>query len=193
MDQNPFETGFDPTRLTPGARRILEVASHLFYEQGIHAVGVDTIAAQSQVTKPILYKNFGNKDGLVTAYLRHRHDTWWAALEAAIAATDAPRALAFFDVYAEDAKTITRGCAYLNAAAELSEDHPAYPVIRHHKHAVCSRLADLITEDLPHVAQPKLLADHLFLLLEGAFAHHRIYGADLLIEARATAETLLRS
>ncbi|OLT45234.1 transcriptional regulator [Saccharomonospora sp. CUA-673] len=187
-----FGTGFDVATLTPGARRILDVASRLFYEQGIHAVGVDTIAAESKVTKPILYKNFGNKDGLVVAYLRHRHDTWWETLEAAIAAAAAPRALAFFDVYAEDTRTIKRGCAYLNAAAELREGHPAYPVIRHHKHAVCRRLAELITEDLPHVAKPKLLADHLFLLLEGAFAHHQIYGADLLIEARETAESLLR-
>ncbi|GAA1216280.1 transcriptional regulator, TetR family [Prauserella alba] len=178
--------------LTPGARKILEVASELFYEQGIHPVGVDTIAAESKVTKPILYKNFGNKDGLVAAYLRHRHDTWWPVLEAAIAAAEKPRALAFFDVYAEDAKTITRGCAYLNAAAELAEEHPAYSVIRRHKHLVRTRLAELIAEDLPDTPDPGSLADHLFLLLEGAFAHHRIYGAGLLAEGREIAEGLLR-
>ena len=64
--------------LTPGARSILDVGSALFYENGIHAVGVDTIASESGVTKPILYKNFGSKDGLVVAYLANRHRWWWA-------------------------------------------------------------------------------------------------------------------
>lgn len=179
--------------LTPGAHRILEVASRLFYDQGIHSVGVDTIAAEAEVTKPILYKNFGNKDGLVQAYLTQRHHSWWPTLEAAVEASEAPRALSFFDVYTEDAKTITRGCAYLNAAAELSEDHPAYPIIHEHKHAICQRLRELIEEDRPQIADPQRTADHLFLLLEGAFAHHRIYGGQLLAEAREIAEGVLRA
>lgn len=187
------EQPVDLESLTPGARTILEVASRLFYDQGIHSVGVDTIAAEAGVTKPILYKNFGNKDGLVAAYLTRRHYSWWATLEEAISRAETPRALAFFDVYAEDAKTVTRGCAYLNAAAELSEDHPAYPIIRHHKHAVCERLRELIEEDDPSGTDPQRTADHLFLLLEGAFAHHRIYGGGLLSEARSIAEELLHS
>lgn len=186
IDTSPIE------ELTPGARRILDVASRLFYEHGIHAVGVDTIAAQAEITKPILYKNFGSKDGLVAAYLTHRHHSWWPVLEEAIDGAEAPRALAFFDVYMQDARTVTRGCAYLNAAAELSEDHPAYPVIHHHKHAVCQRLKELLQEDLPDIEDPQRTADHLFLLLEGAFAHHRIYGEQLLTEARGIAEGLLR-
>jgi len=179
--------------LTPGAHRILEVASRLFYQQGIHSVGVDTIAAEAEVTKPILYKNFGNKDGLVAAYLTQRHHSWWPTLERAVSTADSPRALAFFDVYMTDAQTVTRGCAYLNAAAELNEDHPAYPIIHEHKHAICQRLRDLIEEDCPQIPDAQRTAEHLFLLLEGAFAHHRIYGGELLAEAREIAEGILRS
>lgn len=179
--------------LTPGAQRILRVASQLFYERGIHSVGVDTIAVESEVTKPILYKNFGNKDGLVRAYLQNRHQTWWAQLESAISETEPPRALAFFDVYAKDAETATRGCAYLNAAAELSEEHPAYPIIGHHKRAVWERLRELIEEDHAEISDAEPTASHLFLLLEGAFAHHRVYGGGLLTEARGIADALLSS
>ncbi|WP_022872243.1 TetR/AcrR family transcriptional regulator [Nesterenkonia alba] len=187
MDHQPI----DLDSLTPGAWKILDVASALFYEYGIYSVGVDTIATEAGVTKPILYKNFGNKDGLIAAYLQNRHRRWWPRLEEAIAASPAPRALAVFDVYMEDAKTMTRGCAYLNAAAELATDHPAYPLIRHHKHVVCERLRQLIEEDLPQIEDPQRLADHLFLLAEGAFAHHRIYGGSLLAEARQIAQKLL--
>lgn len=178
--------------LTPGAARIFEVASRLFYEHGIHAVGVDTIAAEAEVTKPVLYRNFGSKDGLVTAYLTNRHRQWWPTVESAVAQAPPPRALAVFDVYMKDAETITRGCAYLNAAAELPEDHQAYAVIREHKHIVCQRLREVIQEDSPEIEEPHRMADHLFMLLEGAFAHHAVFGKSLLIEAREIAEELLR-
>ncbi|MHA6804687.1 TetR/AcrR family transcriptional regulator [Salinifilum ghardaiensis] len=177
--------------LTPGARRILEAASELFYARGINAVGVDTIAAESGVTKRTLYNNFGSKDALVARYLQNRHSGWWRGLEERLAVAEAPRALTFFDVYAEDARTITRGCAFLNAAAELSVEHPAHAIIRYHKQSIEDRLGELIAEDGPTVHKPERLARHLFLLLEGAFAHHGIHGEELLTEARETARDLL--
>lgn len=177
--------------LTPGAQRILKVASELFYDHGIHAVGVDRIAAESGVTKRTLYNNFGSKDALVAAYLRNRHERWWARLEERIAAAGSPRALVFFDVYTEDALVVRRGCAFLNAAAELSSDHPAHAIIRLHKRAVEERLGELIRADLPAAADPERLARHLFLLAEGAFAHHGVSGEPLLSEAREIAAGLL--
>ena len=92
-------TGEGP-RLTPGARRILEVASALFYRHGIHAIGVDTIAAESGVTKRTLYDRFGSKDELVATYLRARDERWRARVVAAVEAETDPvrRALAPFAV-----------------------------------------------------------------------------------------------
>ncbi|MHA6800337.1 TetR/AcrR family transcriptional regulator [Bounagaea algeriensis] len=177
--------------LTPRARRILDVSSELFYSRGIHAVGVDTIAAESGVTKRTLYNNFGSKDALVATYLKNRHSGWWQDLEERLAAAEPPRALTFFDVYAEDARTITRGCAFLNAAAELLADHPAHAIICYHKRSIEERLGELIAEDQPTAAEPERLARHLFLLLEGAFAHHGIHGTGLLAEARESARGLL--
>ncbi|WP_433868953.1 TetR/AcrR family transcriptional regulator [Saccharopolyspora sp. CA-218241] len=181
----------DAGDLTPRARRILEVASELFYDRGIHAVGVDTIAAESGVTKRTLYNNFGAKDVLVATYLKNRHSGWWRGLEERLAAAEPPRALTLFDVYAEDARTSKRGCAFLNAAAELPADHPAYAIIRYHKRSVEDRLGELIAEHEPLAAEPERLARHLFLLLEGAFAHHGIHGEGLLTEAREIARGLL--
>ena len=64
-----------PTR-TPARDRILDVADRLFYEQGIHAVGVDTVVAESQVAKTTLYSHFRSKDELIAAYLRRRSERW---------------------------------------------------------------------------------------------------------------------
>lgn len=177
--------------LTDASLRILEVASELFYRHGIHAVGVDTIAEESGVTKRTLYNNFGSKDALVSTYLSNRHAAWWQRLEDRTAVAQPPRALAFFDVYSDDADIATRGCAFLNAAAELPRDHAAYATVRYHKHSIEERLVELIVEDLPGTTNPQRLARHVFLLLEGAFVHQGVHGKELLVEARSIAEELL--
>ena len=181
----------DLSDLTPGARQILDVASELFYDQGIHAVGVDTIAAESGISKPTLYKHFGSKDGLVVAYLLNRHRWWWGILEDEVDRAASPRALAFFDVYGADHGNARRGCAFLNAAAELPEEHPAHEVIRYHKHSICDLLEELVKEDVAWDLDHRFLANHLFLLLEGAFAHRPIYGTELVWQGREMAGRLL--
>lgn len=178
-------------QLTPGAERILEVASALFYRRGIHAVGVDTIAAESGVTKRTLYDRFGSKDGLITVYLQARHREWWERLEQRIADAPAPRVLAIFDAYAGDPLPTDRGCAFLNAAGELPVDHPAYDVVRAHKGAVRRRLVELLTEDRPELVDPGQLGEHLFLLLEGAIAHAGLDDDDPIARARGIALELL--
>lgn len=181
----------DLQELTPGAQQILQVASDLFYAHGIHAVGVDTIADESGMTKRTLYNNFGSKDTLVAAYLQDRHSTWWRRLEERLAVATSPRALALFDLYAEDAPHVNRGCAFLNAAAELPADHEAYFTIVYHKRSVEELLRELVVEDKPEHQAPERLARHLFLVLEGAFAHVGIQGQGLITEARETAQELL--
>ncbi|MEH7073795.1 TetR/AcrR family transcriptional regulator [Neobacillus drentensis] len=53
--------------------RILRVAEELFYSEGIRAVGIDRIIAESGVAKSSFYRNFATKDDLVIAFLELRH------------------------------------------------------------------------------------------------------------------------
>lgn len=177
-----------PTDLTPGALRIVEAATALFYAHGIAAVGVETIAATAGVTKRTLYDRFGSKDALVCAYLRRRDEQWTARWEERIAAADGPAALTVFDAYAEDADPSGRGCAFVNAATELTDDHPATAIIRAHKAAVRARIAQLLGTDADAA-----LAEHVFLLAEGAIAQQGVDGdSGHLRRARDLAATLLR-
>ena len=57
--------------------RILETADDLFYREGIHAVGIDTIIDKSGVAKMSLYRSFASKDDLVAAYLESRGQRYW--------------------------------------------------------------------------------------------------------------------
>ncbi len=180
--------------LTPGARRILEVASALFYEQGIHAVGVDTIAAESGVTKRTLYDRFGSKDTLVTTYLQVRDQRWRSMVTARLEETGAEpvaRVLAPFDVLPDWLTECTRGCSFINAFAELPDvDHPGRQVIVTEKTWLLDQFRATLAE--AGIEQPDQLATQLLSLHEGAIVAFSIAGAAGAADAaRAAARTLV--
>src|SRR3978361_675706 len=82
--------------------RLLETADRLFYDEGIHNVGIDRVLEQSGVAKGSLYYNFGGKDDLVRPYLENRHAKWAARIdeELAVATTPNGKILAIFDALA---------------------------------------------------------------------------------------------
>ena len=104
--------------------RLLDTADRLFYEEGVHAVGIDRVLEQSGVAKGSLYYNFGGKDDLVRTYLQNRHAHWAARIDAQLAAAGPPadKILAVFDALAGlFAQPGFRGCAFVNAAAEAPD------------------------------------------------------------------------
>ncbi|MDQ0379234.1 TetR/AcrR family transcriptional regulator [Amycolatopsis thermophila] len=156
--------------LTPAAERILEVAGKLFYDNGIHAVGVDTIAAEAGVTKKTLYDRFGSKAELIALYLRRRDERWRERVRAFAdpRATPERRLLRVFDALADWMRTENaRGCAFVNAHAELpAADHPGRQVIAESKRWLLDYLRGLATE--AGVRRPGRLAEELLILVEGA-------------------------
>jgi len=151
--------------------RILAAASELFYRHGIRAIGVDAIAEAAETNKMTLYRHFSSKDELVSEYLRCLAETAraaWDRREAEHPGDPSGQLRAWLDdmaAHLESGKD--RGCALVNAAVELPErDHPARRVIEAYKAAQHERLVKVCTA--AELAEPDLLADELFLLLEGA-------------------------
>ncbi len=156
---------------TPPRERILAVASDLFYRQGIRAVGVESIAEAAGTNKMTLYRHFTSKDELVAEYLRRlaaEADRSWDALKAAHPRDPKAQLLAWLTEMGKAVNSHTeRGCALANAAVELPDrDHPARKVIEEHKNHQRDRLVALCRE--AGSDEPDMLADELFLLLEGA-------------------------
>ncbi|MFE0172096.1 TetR/AcrR family transcriptional regulator [Streptomyces sp. NPDC059002] len=182
--------------MTPGARRALDAAGRLFYERGIHAVGVDLIAAEAGVTKKTLYDRFGSKEQLVVEYLADRDERWRAFLAPylADAGTARARILAVFDASRDWAEgRSSKGCSMVNAHAEISDPvHPAYAVITGQKTWMLALFTDLAREIAPRGAQH--LGRTLMLLHEGGLVAHglRIFPGAV-DQARADAEELLRA
>ena len=162
----------DVSAKPPSARdRVFKTAAELFYRKGIRAVGVETIAAEANTTKMSLYRSFPSKDELVAEWLRD-HDThfWqtWDAMAKKFPKDPLKQLRAAFALLTKHiADPNARGCPIANAAVELTEkDHPARKVIEAHKANLRNRLAGLCLQ--MKVKDPELLADELFLLMEGA-------------------------
>jgi AcrR family transcriptional regulator len=160
---------------TPKARAVLAAADELFYAHGIHAVGVDVIAARAGVTKKTLYDRFGSKERLVVEYLRERDSQWRAFLAPGLeAAGDDPvaRLRAVFDASARwAAERSGKGCSMINAHAEISDPaHPGYAVITGQK----AWMLDLFTAIATAAGHPGA-ARTIMLLHEGALVTDGIH------------------
>ena len=128
--------------------RLLAAAAQRFQEAGIQATGVDSIVAAAGVAKATFYRHFPSKDDLVVAWLSHRDTKWfgrvrWLATKRA--STPADVIPLVFDAAGEwfEADGF-RGCPYLNAAVEITDQsHPALPVIREYLASVDRELGEL--------------------------------------------------
>ena len=162
---------FGKDKTIPPRERILAVAADLFYRHGIKPVGVEAIAEAAGTNKTTLYRHFQSKDELVAECLREysrEFEKAWAEIERAHAGKPKDQLLAYLRLIAEfKLDTSERGCALVNAAVELPDpNHPARRVVEGCK----SRIRDLIIElcRKARLRDPELLADELFLLVEGA-------------------------
>jgi AcrR family transcriptional regulator len=145
--------------------RILETADRLFYLQGIRAVGVDTIAAETGISKRTLYNHFPSKDELISAYLRRRFTH--------APASDKPpeeQILGTFDRLERGfAAKGFRGCPFVNAVAELgAEDRSVKKIAIAFKESRRLWFRDLLVQ--LGVADPEGLATQLTLLVDGSIA-----------------------
>jgi AcrR family transcriptional regulator len=177
------------------AERLLLVASRLFYAEGIGAIGVDRVVAESGISKPTLYSHYGSKAGLVAAVLARRREDRERAISGHLASlgdAEGSRVLALFDWFAlGHVKPGFRGCPFTNAAAELPDpDHPARAVIAGYKDWMRGLFAELAASDgLP---DPDRWGSSLMLLLDGANARVITTGdTSAIADARSTAAALI--
>lgn len=155
--------------------RLLDVASRLFYAEGIHAIGVDRVIAEAGVAKATLYAHFASKDELVAAYLARRSLAWTTAVSERVdrfrmtpSSSSTPMVIAAFDLLADRAASPGyRGCPFINAAAEFPHQGPVAEQVAAHRQRVRETFSELIGET--NRADPGLLA-MIVSLYDGAMA-----------------------
>jgi AcrR family transcriptional regulator len=174
-------------RPSPARARLIDAATRLFYEEGIHTVGVDRVIEEAGVTRATLYKQFGGKENLVLAYLA-REDEMLRAMfaEAGSAVTD-PDALleaVIQGIAADIGERHTRGCPFINAAAEYPDaDGAVRRLIDEHREWFRSTLQQVA--DAAGLARPEEVAASLVLLRDAALVGGYLDGEDRVTPAFA--------
>ena len=186
MGRRKSETGASLAR-----ERLLETAMGLFYREGIHTVGVDRIVAEAGITRATFYRHFPSKEDLVEAYLGLEDDGIRAAFAAAREATSEPRDVLrlVIDGLADDiARHHTRGCPFINAAAEYPDPDSAVRArIGEHRTWFRATLGELLTE--AEVADAEATAAELVLLRDAAMVGGCLDGWSQVRPAFVTAAT----
>lgn len=174
-------------RTSPARQKLLDSASALFYEDGIGATGVDDVVRAAGVSKPTLYAHFGSKAELVAAVLERRHAARIRELEALEGGP-----LAVFEwlagFYAHDG---ARGCAFVNAAAELTRGGPGREAAVREKAWLRAELTRRARA--AGVRDPELLGSQLALLVDGVAARVVVDGHGAAAEAVADATAAARA
>jgi AcrR family transcriptional regulator len=175
--------------------KVLEAAAQLFYERGVHAVGVNEIASRAHASKLSLYRYFTSKEELVEAMLIEHSDRIHAWLDRKT--RDAPagnaRVLSVFDLLIEwFAQPGYRGCAVVNTLTDTRADPAIAAIARRHLVRYRNLLQSRASE--AGVADTERLANQLLLLIEGASVISTIDGnPESGITARAAAQALLQA
>ncbi len=180
-----------PNKRDELVRKALEV----FYRDGFHATGMDTLVAETGVSKTSMYKHFRTKEELILAVLRLRDEYFRNRIFRRMEElADTPRAqlLALFDALAEwFAEPGFRGCMFIKAASEYQvPDHPIHAQSGEHKRLIFKTIRDLARQ--AGADDPDRLARQLALLKEGAIvAAHLGMTGDPAVDAKESAAILM--
>jgi AcrR family transcriptional regulator len=192
--QGPVAIDEPANSSTPSAReRLLTAADELFYSEGVQSVGIERVLERAGVAKASLYNLFGNKEGLVLAYLQRRHDGTTEQLLAEVNRHRDPRRriLALFDAQAQVfAQPGFRGCAFVSALAEAPLGSQVAQAAHEFRAWVRNLLISLTKE--AGAADPLELARQLNIIYDGGITAAWIdHDPSIASSSRAAAEALL--
>jgi AcrR family transcriptional regulator len=156
-------------------QRLLEVAGKLFYDEGVHVVGIDRVLEESGVAKASLYSHFGSKDGLVREYLEAHFAQRRDAVAKVLEAHDSPRErlVGLFDELTAALKNPAfSGCRFINASAEARPGESIQGVTNAYRTWLRGIFVDLAKK--AGASKPKLLGRQLALLYDGAAVAARL-------------------
>ncbi|NKC18265.1 MULTISPECIES: TetR/AcrR family transcriptional regulator [Pseudoalteromonas] len=151
-------------------QQLIDCAMELFYQHGIHAIGINEVLKSSGIAKKTLYNHFESKDALVLATLEQRHHQFISWLSGCLEDVQTSEMLEkqlflALDQWINNKVEVLgefRGCYFINTAAEFGElTSPINQLCQRHKLAVKA----LLKQSLNNADDAAV--ERLFLLSEG--------------------------
>ena len=166
---------------SPVKQKIIETASHLFYQKGYNLTGINEIIKEASIAKATLYNHFKSKEDICLAYLHFKDATLQQELKAFTIKTAAgkERVLALFDFlkfffFSKD----FNGCWCLNTISEIpKENQKIRKVIQDQKKNLIRFIEKLVEENLSNKSKKEhqQIAKQLYLLYESALSESHLH------------------
>jgi AcrR family transcriptional regulator len=156
--------------------QLIDTALQLFYQQGIHAIGINEILATSGIAKKTLYNHFESKDALIQACVLKRDHRFMQWFEEQCCNADSTSEFieklfdGLDDWINNRASQIGHfnGCFFINTAAEYGQaDSKIYKLCLQHKHNIKQFIEHQLALNLHGSSQITPLTDLLLQLKEG--------------------------
>lgn len=156
---------------------IIETAFALFYEKGIHAVGINEIIKTASVAKKTLYNHFSSKETLILTTLEYQDQKMvaWLTEQLKQAEIGKDALLVLFEALdnwinnREKSLPEFRGCYFNNSCAEYGHtDKQLYQQCKNHKDSIKSLIKFHVESFETDVQKSTLLINTICLLKEGA-------------------------
>lgn len=165
---------------SPTRQRLIDAAVRRFYRDGFRNVGIDQILADVGISKTAFYKHFESKEDLMLAALEMQNCWLQDTLRTMIRERGGPTAIgqlrAVLDVVEHIIESDDfQGCIFVNVAMEFPLPHePAHIAASQNKQAI-EEIVNAISEEAG-ADEPKLLAQELCLIMEGAYVTRHVTG-----------------
>lgn len=166
-------------------QQLVNAALQLFYLQGIHAVGINEVLAQSGVAKKTLYNHFASKEALIQACIIERDKRFmsWFTNQC----NDNSSSSAFIEqVFTAldhwiNEKSVElgkfSGCFFVNVAAEYNDNNNEInQLCMQHKVHIQQFFEQQLESLLPNKEQLNSLVNLLLLLKEGSINCAHVMG-----------------
>ncbi|AVL16928.1 regulatory protein TetR [Enterobacter hormaechei] len=182
---------------------LISTAFKLFYQYGVHAVGINQVLTESGVAKKTLYTYFSSKEELIAATIDYCNQQYFASLNSRLSQVEDgyPSISELFNTLDDsiNSRDITsssfHGCYFINVSAEFSD--PTHLI-----HQRCARnkieMDVLIRHHVSKVISSEKfvfeISESVSMLFEGAIIRaHILRDLQAAVKARTAVEQIIKS
>lgn len=183
--------------------QLIDTALQLFYQQGIHAIGINEILATSGIAKKTLYNHFESKDALIQACVLKRDQRFMQWFEQQCCNADSTSAFieklfnGLDDWINNRASQIGHfnGCFFVNTAAEYGDtESETYKLCLQHKLNIKQFIEHQLTLNIDDSSKITRCTDLLLQLKEGVINCAYVMGdKEAALKAKALALSFIKN